>query len=62
MHVKRPLKRIHEGILRLLNDVSIQDMLQDAEAEPVVSMPRSSSLVALQGTTKSLESHGSLRK
>jgi Rrf2 family protein len=60
--VKRPLKRIHEGILRLLDGVSIQDMLQDAEAEPVGSMPSSSSLVALQSTTKSLESQGSLRK
>jgi Rrf2 family protein len=27
--VKRPLRRIHEGILRLLDNVSIQDMLSD---------------------------------
>lgn len=31
--VKKPLKRIHEGILRLLESVSIQDMLQDSESE-----------------------------
>jgi Rrf2 family protein len=29
--VRRPLKRIHEGILRLLSDVTIQDMLRDSE-------------------------------
>jgi Rrf2 family protein len=29
--VRRPLKRIHEGILRLLTDVTIQDMLRDSE-------------------------------
>jgi Rrf2 family protein len=27
--VKRPLKRIHEGIMRLLDSVSIEDMLDD---------------------------------
>jgi Rrf2 family protein len=59
--VKRPLRRIHDGILRLLDGVSIQDMLQDSEAETVAPIP-SSSLVALQSTTKSLESQGSLRK
>ncbi|MBV8866578.1 MAG: Rrf2 family transcriptional regulator [Acidobacteriaceae bacterium] len=31
--VKRPLRKIHEGILRLLESVSIQDMLQDSEEE-----------------------------
>ncbi len=59
--VKRPLRRIHDGILRLLDGVSIQDMLQDSETEPLMPVP-SSSLVALQSTTKSLESQGSLRK
>jgi Rrf2 family protein len=32
--VKRPLRRIHEGILRLLDGVSIQDMLDDGAAPP----------------------------
>jgi Rrf2 family protein len=43
--VRKPLKRIHEGILRLLNSVSIKDMLQDSEEqEGFVPAP----LVALQ--------------
>lgn len=29
--VRKPLRRIHEGILRLLKDVTIEDMLRDAE-------------------------------
>jgi Rrf2 family protein len=33
--VRRPLRRIHEGILRLLESVSIQDMLQDDPTVPV---------------------------
>jgi FeS assembly SUF system regulator len=37
--VKRPLRRIHEGILRLLQSVSIKDMLQDAEGEAPVEIP-----------------------
>ena len=60
--VKRPLKRIHEGILRLLDGVSIQDMLQDSEAEPTAPLPSASSLVALQSTIKPFESQSSLRK
>jgi FeS assembly SUF system regulator len=31
--VRKPLRRIHEGILRLLNNVTIQDMLDDSEEE-----------------------------
>jgi Rrf2 family protein len=31
--VKRPLRKIHEGILKLLDSVSIQDMLQEPENE-----------------------------
>jgi Rrf2 family protein len=31
--VKRPLRKIHEGILQLLNSVSIQDMMQEADTE-----------------------------
>jgi Rrf2 family protein len=43
--VRRPLRRIHEGILRLLGSVTIQDMLQDSQDE---SVPPASPLVALQ--------------
>ena len=43
--VRRPLRRIHEGILRLLQNVTIQDMLRDSEDE---AAPPSSPLVALQ--------------
>jgi len=32
--VREPLRRIHEGILRLLESVTIQDMLQDSTDEP----------------------------
>ncbi len=60
--VKRPLRRIHEGILRLLDGVSIQDMLRDSEPETVMSMPAPSTLVALQSTTKPFEAQSSLRK
>ena len=58
--VKRPLKRIHEGILRLLDSVSIQDMLRDAEPQEDDFVP--APLVALQGAPKSLAAEGSLRK
>ncbi len=58
--VKRPLRRIHEGILRLLDSVSIQDMSQDSEDEPRAALV--SPLVALQGNTNSSELHASLRK
>ena len=45
--VRRPLKRIHEAILRLLESVSIHDMLQDSAEED--SAPAfSGSLIALQ--------------
>jgi FeS assembly SUF system regulator len=39
--VRRPLQRIHEGILRLLGSVTIQDMLldsQDAQASPATAL------------------------
>jgi FeS assembly SUF system regulator len=58
--VRRPLKKIHEAILRLLNSVSIEDMLQDTEDAPAGSLP--ASLVALQGAPQSLSPEGSLRK
>jgi FeS assembly SUF system regulator len=58
--VRRPLKKIHEAILRLLNSVSIEDMLQDNEEAPPGSLP--SSLVALQSAPKSMAPQSSLRK
>src|SRR2546421_7319350 len=58
--VRKPLRRIHEAILRLLESVSIQDMLQDSENDP--QPPLISPLVALQGTTGSSELHSVLRK
>ncbi len=58
--VKRPLKRIHEGILRLLESVSIQDMLQDSE-EDASALPLIP-LGALQNVPESLEAEGTLRK
>ena len=54
--VKKPLQRIHEGILRLLESVTIQDMLRD-EDEPIASP-----LVALQGIPDSSKLYSSLRK
>ena len=58
--VKRPLRKIHEGILRLLENVSIEDMLQDVEEDHLEHVP--SSLVALQVAPKSLEPQSSVRK
>ena len=46
--VKRPLRRIHEGILRLLASVSIEDMLTDNAEEPGLPVH---GLVALQTLT-----------
>jgi FeS assembly SUF system regulator len=57
--VRRPLRRIHEGILRLLQGVSIEDMLEESEDELLSPMPNS--LVALRGFPKS-EADGFLRK
>jgi len=37
--VRQPLRRIHEGILRLLESVTIQDMLQDSQDEPAPPAP-----------------------
>ncbi len=48
--VRKPLKRIHEGILRLLNSVSIKDMLQDGdEVDSVIPAP----LIGLEGAVNS---------
>ncbi len=51
--VRRPLRRIHEAILRLLESVSIQDMLQDSEDGVKESAARP--LVALQAFPSPLE-------
>jgi DNA-binding IscR family transcriptional regulator len=48
--VKKPLRRIHEGILRLLDSVSIQDMLRDSEDEVPELVPVA--LVALRGASE----------
>jgi Rrf2 family protein len=45
--VKRPLRRIHDGILRLLDGVSIQDMLSDDGVGPA-SEPSSGCATAKQ--------------
>src|SRR5581483_8230621 len=45
--VKKPLRKIHEGILRLLESVSIEDMLQDSDNEANEVLP--SPLVTLGG-------------
>ncbi len=67
--VRRPLKRIHDGILRLLESVSIQDMLQDSEGEPhgtVAHAPAAlhgpQTLVALRDNASVLESQSATRK
>ena len=56
--VRKPLKRIHEGILRLLSSVSIQDMLQEMDDPADLAPP---SLVALHGTSGTNQ-QSSLRK
>ncbi len=58
--VKRPLRKIHEGILRLLESVSIQDMLQESEEEQ--SQASLSSLVTLGKAPRSPEPQSCLRK
>jgi Rrf2 family protein len=58
--VKKPLRKIHEGILRLLENVSIQDMLRDSEESLPEPLP--SSLVILQGAPPQAESQGCARK
>src|SRR5947208_887287 len=59
--VKRPLKRIHEGILQLLGSVTIQDMLQDSESESANHV-RPSPLVALQSSREMLDQRTPLAK
>jgi DNA-binding IscR family transcriptional regulator len=57
--VRKPLRKIHEGILRLLESVSIQDMLQEGdEVQPAIPP----SLIALRGAPNSFESPDLARK
>jgi Rrf2 family protein len=57
--VKRPLRRIHDGILRLLEGVSIQDMLSDDGVAPPTdsssgcATTHTQVLVPLEGMPKS---------
>ena len=57
--VKKPLRRIHDGILRLLDSVSIQDMLT-IRNEPARTPLKP--LVALHTLNSFAESHGAIRK
>ena len=58
--IKRPLRRIHEGILRLLESVSIEDMLRDSAEDPQSTL--AASLVALEGTSGTSSSRAATRK
>jgi len=59
--VKKPLRRIHEGILRLLDSVSIQSMLDDSDPRADGPQLPSSQLVALQNTVSRFDPEESLR-
>ena len=54
--VKRPLEKIHQGILRLLNSISIQDMLQDSEGETDNSLPGALITLSVLPRTRNTES------
>ncbi|HMF74079.1 MAG TPA: Rrf2 family transcriptional regulator [Bryobacteraceae bacterium] len=66
--VKRPLKRIHDGIMRLLDSVSIENMLDDdlaAEDPAGWQDSLTQTLVALNNTPKRIDppgANGSARK
>ena len=62
--VRKPLKRIHEAILSLLNSVSISDMLQDDTLQESDDAERlvPPSLVALRSAPGTLDPASSLRK
>jgi Rrf2 family protein len=57
--VRKPLRKIHEGILRLLESVSIQDMVQESGESPA-EVP--AALIALQTAPRSFESPEVARK
>ncbi len=63
--VKRPLRRIHDGILRLLDSVSIEDMLEDSGDSPA-NMPQTirpmDVLVALRTTNSFAAPEGAPRE
>ncbi len=52
--VRRPLRRIHEAILRLLDEVSIEDMLEESDEDLSPSFSTQSVLIALQSAPKAL--------
>jgi Rrf2 family protein len=58
--VRKPLKKIHEAILRLLSSVSIQDMLQESEDGAPGTID--ATLIALQAAPKALGAETYLRK
>lgn len=58
--VKKPLRKIHEGILRLLENVSIQDMLQDADDEQRAAL--APTLVTLGAAPMAVGTDRSIRK
>lgn len=60
--VKRPLRRIHEGILRLLDGVSIEDMLESSDATMSEPIPATPALVALESAPRPFGSNDFLRK
>lgn len=58
--VQRPLRRIQEGILRLLDSVSIEDMLEDSVPDAKGAPAHLDALVALR--TSAAQPEASLRK
>jgi len=60
--VRRPLRRIHEAILRLLSEVSIEDMLEDSEDDVPGNLSAHSALIALQSAPQSVRHESSLKE
>ena len=60
--VRRPLRRIHEAILRLLSEVSIEDMLEDSENELLGNVSAHSALIALQSAPQTIGHESSLKE
>ena len=59
--VKKPLRKIHDGILRLLDNVSIQDMLQDSEEPTSGRLPNPMVLLQI-GPPATTDGQDSARK
>lgn len=55
--VRRPLRRIHEGILHLLESVSVSDMLYDAEAETSRDLPATTSAFPIHPSSRKPSAH-----